>query len=108
MPAIQQILLDSANRFVYTSARLGGDILKARSLRKISVITLLTLSLATSAAYGVASAKQNQGNGKPKRPGWGKGDKNHDHTGPPGSTNCKPGWGKGDKNHDHTGPPGKK
>ena len=49
-------------------------------------------------------------------PGWGYGDKNHTHCGPPGlvgkSTpatpqgDCKPGWGSGDTNHVHCGPPG--
>jgi hypothetical protein len=47
-------------------------------------------------------------------PGWGYGDKNHTHCGPPGlakkpastSSSCRPGWGSGDKNHDHCGPPG--
>ena len=41
-------------------------------------------------------------------PGWGNGDKNHIHAGPPGQTDdaCRPGWGHGDENHDHGGPPG--
>jgi hypothetical protein len=77
----------------------------------------------------------------PCKPGWGYGDQNHCHAGPPGlagattsstdssstsssstsstsvsSTSsssttsttvpCKPGWGYGDKNHCHSGPPG--
>ncbi len=52
------------------------------------------------------------------KPGWGYGDKNHCHSGPPGqakkhdrqrdaSDACKPGWGHGDKNHCHSGPPGR-
>ena len=61
------------------------------------------------------------------RPGWGCGDENHLHTGPPGAQygatppprcmqyrgptddqygGTRPGWGCGDANHDHTGPPG--
>jgi hypothetical protein len=61
------------------------------------------------------------------RPGWGCGDKNHEHTGPPGAqygstpppgctqyhgpdddqySGTRPGWGCGDANHTHTGPPG--
>ena len=52
------------------------------------------------------------------RPGWGYGDKNHAHCGPPGlatkagtpeapqGDTCRPGWGNGDANHDHCGPPG--
>jgi hypothetical protein len=41
-------------------------------------------------------------------PGWGNGDENHTHAGPPGQTDdvCRPGWGNGDENHDHGGPPG--
>ncbi len=39
------------------------------------------------------------------RPGWGNGDPNHVHTGPPGGSTL-PGNGYGDKNHTHTGPPG--
>lgn len=61
------------------------------------------------------------------RPGWGCGDENHGHTGPPGAqygttpppgctqyhgpdddqySATRPGWGCGDENHVHTGPPG--
>jgi hypothetical protein len=51
-------------------------------------------------------------------PGWGYGDKNHTHCGPPGlaakagtpptpqGDTCRPGWGNGDANHTHCGPPG--
>jgi hypothetical protein len=51
-------------------------------------------------------------------PGWGYGDKNHRHCGPPGlaakpptaagpqGDTCRPGWGHGDDNHAHCGPPG--
>lgn len=41
-------------------------------------------------------------------PGYGYGDSNHDHSGPPGRTSdaCYPGYGYGDSNHDHSGPPG--
>lgn len=46
--------------------------------------------------------------------GWGAGDNNHTHSGPPGKAgtgtvekvSAKPGWGYGDKNHTHSGPPG--
>ena len=62
------------------------------------------------------------------RPGWGCGDDNHTHTGPPGAqygstpppgcsqykgpgndqyATTRPGWGCGDDNHTHTGPPGR-
>lgn len=59
------------------------------------------------------------------RPGWGCGDVNHDHSGPPGNPDAtspclnaaqpspdpvtggsRPGWGCGDTNHEHSGPPG--
>jgi hypothetical protein len=44
-------------------------------------------------------------------PGYGYGDRNHDHSGPPGRasepTPCYPGYGYGDGNHDHSGPPGR-
>lgn len=42
------------------------------------------------------------------RPGWGYGDTNHDHAGPPSRAEdpCYPGNGYGDKNHEHDGPPG--
>jgi len=49
-------------------------------------------------------------------PGWGYGDRNHTHCGPPGlaakppavpqDDTCRPGWGNGDANHAHCGPPG--
>ena len=43
-------------------------------------------------------------------PGWGWGDENHEHNGPPGQDDdSRPGHGWGDENHDHSGgPPGKK
>ena len=44
-------------------------------------------------------------------PGYGYGDTNHDHSGPPGRASeappCYPGYGYGDTNHDHSGPPGR-
>jgi hypothetical protein len=42
-------------------------------------------------------------------PGWGYGDTNHEHSGPPGvaPNACYPGWGYGDTNHEHSGPPGR-
>jgi hypothetical protein len=42
-------------------------------------------------------------------PGWGYGDANHDHDGPPpkSADSCWPGYGYGDTNHDHSGPPGR-
>jgi hypothetical protein len=40
------------------------------------------------------------------RPGWGYGDSNHNHLGPPGHGEERPGWGYGDTNHPHWGPPG--
>lgn len=55
-------------------------------------------------------------------PGWGHGDKNHDHCGPPGLANkptatgapaaavgetSRPGHGNGDENHEHSRPRGR-
>ncbi len=55
-----------------------------------------------------ASGSGSPGTGSGCTPGWGNGDKNHTHAGPPGQTDdaCRPGWGNGDENHDHGGPPG--
>ena len=57
-------------------------------------------------SYARGSAAQESA---PCQPGWGHGDTNHDHTGPPGRSDgaCSPGHGYGDKNHDHSGPPGR-
>lgn len=56
-------------------------------------------------SYSRASASQVSA---PCNPGWGYGDTNHEHTGPPGQGEdaCYPGHGYGDKNHEHNGPPG--
>jgi hypothetical protein len=62
-------------------------------------------SFTVTVSYARGSAAQTSA---PCQPGWGHGDTNHDHTGPPGQSDdaCSPGHGYGDKNHDHSGPPG--
>lgn len=68
--------------------------------------------IATGVVVSLLAAPVFAGNGNSEkasgeRPGWGYGDSNHDHTGPPGLVdNERPGWGYGDANHEHTGPPG--
>jgi hypothetical protein len=55
-------------------------------MKKLSTKALLALVLAVAAAItvgGAAFAAQSQGG---TRPGWGYGDKNHVHTGPPGQS----------------------
>jgi hypothetical protein len=69
------------------------------------IITVVVASLMTTPVFA-----GNGNNGKcpgGERPGWGYGDDNHEHSGPPGQgDNGKPGWGFGDNNHEHSGPPG--
>ena len=111
----------------------------------VSVVTALVLSGASAWAI-TGGARGSNGHADasssttaPCQPGFGHGDKNHCHSGPPGqatstttsstststtsstststttttpssttttSVPCKPGWGYGDKNHCHSGPPG--
>jgi hypothetical protein len=63
-------------------------------------------SFVVTVSYARGSATQVS---PPCQPGWGYGDANHEHTGPPGHSEdaCYPGHGYGDKNHDHAGPPGR-
>lgn len=63
-------------------------------------------SFTVTVSYARGSASQVSA---PCQPGWGYGDTNHDHTGPPGRGEdaCVPGHGYGDKNHEHSGPPGR-
>jgi hypothetical protein len=53
----------------------------------VAMVIVLALALSTVLAYATTAPK---GNG-----------------GYPGTTVCKPGYGFGDKNHCHTGPPGR-
>ena len=80
-------------------------------LMKIAVASIVSAALigalvAVPAFAGDSSGDPGLGYGYGYRPGWGYGDPNHDHTGPPGHEDTKPGWGYGDPNHDHSGPPG--
>ena len=77
--------------------------------KKMVLAVIATVVICLLLSTPVLAAKGD--NGKPDsgvRPGWGYGDPNHDHSGPPGQVNkdLKPGWGYGDPNHDHYGPPG--
>ena len=57
---------------------------------------------------GVNHNSEYHSNADGERPGYGYGDNNHNHLGPPGkSGEQRPGYGYGDGNHDHIGPPGK-
>ncbi len=68
----------------------------------IAAILICLLMSAPALAKG-----GNGGQDSGERPGWGYGDNNHIHTGPPGQDSGeRPGWGYGDTNHDHSGPPG--
>ncbi len=64
----------------------GGDYILNTKAKVFGVLGLLVLSLAVVA--GSAFAKQDD-NGV--RPGWGWGDKNHTHSGPPGGPSVFPG-----------------
>ncbi|MBI5127391.1 hypothetical protein HZA76_02950 [Candidatus Roizmanbacteria bacterium] len=72
-----------------------------KKLRVLIVVGLLAAALALVGRSVVAGNSHSGGT----RPGWGNGDDNHTHTGPPGNS-VKPGWGFGDDHHTHTGPPG--
>jgi hypothetical protein len=60
----------------------GGELMMVLSLRNIIVMTVL----AASAVFITTSALAAPGNSGETKPGWGNGDKNHVHTGPPGQT----------------------
>jgi hypothetical protein len=118
---------------------------KERVIRlAVSVVTAAVLSGGSAWALSGGPGHPSRGDTSssstvPCKPGWGYGDDNHCHSGPPGlasstttsststsststsststsstSTSsttsttvpCKPGWGYGDKNHCHSGPPG--
>jgi|GEM_PF-2180310 len=78
-------------------------------------IAITVASVAMTGAIGATALASSHSNAQANtRPGWGNGDKNHVHTGPPGQSvnvgkngdDTRPGKGEGDKNHVHTGPPG--
>jgi len=77
------------------------------------IVTAVIISLLLSPALANDAEEQDSVNhtiwGYGYRPGWGYGDNNHTHIGPPGQVDKdeKPGLGKGDDNHGHSGPPGK-
>lgn len=67
------------------------------------IITVVVASLMATPVFA-----DNGNNGKYQGgecPGWGYGDDNHEHSGPPGQGDIgKPGWGFGDDNDEHSGP----
>jgi hypothetical protein len=52
------------------------------SLRSITILAVLAAAVVISASAAFAAP----GNSGDTKPGWGYGDKNHVHTGPPGQT----------------------
>jgi hypothetical protein len=109
--------------------REGTVLPRGLSGRLIFLAGLTAALLVALAAFGglsyAASTSPGTGQyGEYERPGWGCGDANHVHTGPPGNQygppgnqygsvppGCdqygfRPGWGCGDSNHPHTGPVG--
>lgn len=68
-----------------------------------------TGTFTVTVTYSRGSVSQGAASATTCYPGWGHGDANHDHGGPPptSATACWPGEGHGDTNHDHTGPPGR-
>jgi hypothetical protein len=63
-----------------------------RGRRRVAAAALVLGGFATSGALAYADAPKTGG-------GYGYGEQ-------PPSEECKPGWGFGDKNHCHSGPPG--
>ena len=72
-------------------------IIKKKSLLVMVLAGILTLSLFTRSAFA-------EGHSGDNKPGWGHGDKNHHHTGPPGhSVSVHPGDGDNDEDDGHHG-----
>lgn len=77
-------------------------------IKKVVAALAVTGVVVLLLASPVLAGNGNNGKASGERPGWGYGDTNHDHIGPPGLVNDeRPGWGYGDINHEHIGPPGK-
>jgi len=68
-------------------------------------IPALIVTLATVLLLIFSSPISAKGGDDSTKPGYGQGDRNHQHYGPPGQNDedDKPGWGYGDKNHNHYG-----
>jgi hypothetical protein len=75
---------------------------KKKMLAAIIVALVAILLLATP----VLAGNGNNGKTDTNCPGWGYGDNNHNHYGPPGWFWYRPGWGWGDPYHSHMGPYG--
>ncbi len=53
------------------------------TLLNMRVLAVAALIMAAFALFGAQAFAKNEGG---TRPGWGYGDQNHDHTGPPGQS----------------------
>ncbi len=71
---------------------------KPKRIASLSVVTLASVLALSGAVYACSGHVSASGN----RPGWGHGDKNHHHTGPPGQSN-HPGHGHGHHGDDQGG-----
>jgi hypothetical protein len=59
----------------------GGELFMTKNFRAILMIAVVVI-----AGITVASTALAKGNSGDTKPGWGYGDKNHVHTGPPGQS----------------------
>jgi hypothetical protein len=64
----------------------GGDFMQVLNLR-VALVALMILAAFALIGSNVLAKNENQ-NGT--RPGWGFGDQNHTHTGPPGGPSVHP------------------
>ncbi len=85
-----------------------GKFIIAAGLTVAAIAALMSFPAGARNATREMAAGAGYGYGYDIRPGWGYGDDNHEHTGPPGRMDRedRPGWGFGDDNHEHEGPPG--
>jgi hypothetical protein len=74
-------------------------------VRKIVLALVATLLVCLLLSTPVLAGKGDTEQNSKDCPGWGYGDNNHSHWGPPGQGGGTPGWGYGDNNHPHWGPP---
>ena len=91
----------------------GRSVFTNRSVAAFIVTAVIVSLLYTPALASGTEGQESKdgpafGYGYGYRPGWGYGDNNHTHIGPPGQVDKdeKSGWGHGDDNHNHSGPPG--
>ena len=75
--------------------------------KQLIAALVITVVVASLMATPVFAGNGNNGKSPSELPGWGYGDDNHEHSGPPGQVDSeRPGWGYGDDNHEHYGAPG--